>query len=114
VSDRLLLTNSTVITLDPARPHATAIGIRGDRIEWVGDASDADAFTGPRREVDLGGATVVPGFIDAHHHLMTLGHWLAQVNCAYPAVRSSADIVGTTWIGSAPTIRWSSATSAAT
>jgi predicted amidohydrolase YtcJ len=94
VSNSLLLTNSTVITLDPAVPHAGAIGIRGDRIAWVGDPADAATeFGGPYREIDLGGATVVPGFIDAHHHLMTLGYWMSQIDCAYPAARSVDDIV---------------------
>jgi predicted amidohydrolase YtcJ len=94
VSNSLLLTNATVITLDAATPRATAIGIRDDRIAWVGDARDAPTgFGGAYREVDLGGATVTPGFIDAHHHLMTLGYWMSQINCAYPAVESIGDIV---------------------
>jgi predicted amidohydrolase YtcJ len=94
VSNSLLLTNASVITLDPATPRATAIGVRDDRIAWVGDARDAaDEFDGDHREVDLAGATVVPGFIDAHHHLMTLGYWMSQIDCAYPVVRSIGDIV---------------------
>lgn len=94
MSNSLLLTNSTVITLDPDLPHATAVGVRDGRIAWVGAAEDAGTeFSGPHREVDLGGATVVPGFIDAHHHVMTLGQWMSQINCAYPAVRSIGDIV---------------------
>lgn len=94
VPNSQLLTNATVITLDPETPHANAIGIRDDRIAWVGDARDAARdFGGQHREIDLGGATVVPGFIDAHHHLMTLGYWMSQINCAYPQVRSIGDIV---------------------
>lgn len=95
MSNSLLLTNATVITLDADVAHADAIGVRGDRIAWVGDAKDAARdFGGTYREVDLAGATVVPGFIDAHHHLMTLGYWMSQIDCAYPRVRSIADIVG--------------------
>lgn len=94
VSNSQLLTNATVITLDPALPDATAIGVRDGRIAWVGAAADARTdFDGSYREVDLGGATVVPGFIDAHHHLMTLGYWMSQINCAYPEVKSIGDIV---------------------
>jgi predicted amidohydrolase YtcJ len=90
----VLLNNATVITLDPARPSATAIGVRGDRIAWVGQAEDADRdFSGNAREVDLGGATVAPGFIDAHHHIMTLGFWMSQIECAYPQVTSINQIV---------------------
>jgi predicted amidohydrolase YtcJ len=93
LSDQLL-TNATVITLDPDLPAATAIGIRRGRIAWVGEAADArQQFDGPYTEVDLGGATVAPGFIDAHHHLMTLGFWMSQINCAYPSVTSISQIV---------------------
>jgi predicted amidohydrolase YtcJ len=89
-----LLANATVISLDRQTPAANAVGLRGDRIAWVGDQRDArDNFGGPYDEVDLGGATVVPGFIDAHHHLMTLGFWMSQIDCRFPAVRSIGDIV---------------------
>jgi predicted amidohydrolase YtcJ len=89
-----LLTNATVISLDPATPVADSIAVRGDRIAWVGDQRDArDNVDGPYDTVDLGGATVVPGFIDAHHHLMTLGFWMSQIDCRFPAVESVTDIV---------------------
>ena len=77
-----ILTNATVLTMDPARPRAGAVGIKGDRIAWVGDPDDvATHLTGVRHTMDLGGATVVPGFNDAHHHLLLLGHWLSQIDC---------------------------------
>lgn len=88
----LLLSNATVITLDPALPQGAAITVEDGRITWVGDQAEAREHSA-RREVDLGGATVVPGFIDAHHHLMTLGFWMSQINCAYPVVTSIAQIV---------------------
>jgi predicted amidohydrolase YtcJ len=89
-----LLANATVISLDPATPSANAIGIRGGRIAWIGDSRDArDNFGGTYKTVDLAGATVVPGFIDAHHHLMALGFSMSQIDCRYPAVKSVNDIV---------------------
>jgi predicted amidohydrolase YtcJ len=36
---------------------------------------------------------VLPGFNDAHHHLLLLGQWLMQVDCSFPSVRSIEDIV---------------------
>jgi predicted amidohydrolase YtcJ len=91
---RTLLANATVIALDPSTPQADAIGVEGERIAWVGDRRDVDeAFGGVYREVDLNGATIVPGFIDAHHHLMTLGFWMSQVDCAAPTVSSVPEIV---------------------
>ncbi len=94
MADAVLLTNAAVISLDADHPNANAIGVRAGRIAWVGDRKDVrDQFDGPYREVDLGGATVIPAFIDAHHHLFALGFWMSQVNCAYPAVTRIGQIV---------------------
>lgn len=57
----------------PSTPGATAMLVVGDRIAWIGgdvgaalQAQYADAV------VDLGGALVAPGFVDAHiHHTAT-------------------------------------------
>ncbi|MDN3293539.1 amidohydrolase [Streptomyces ficellus] len=65
----LVLTGATVRTLDPARPHATAVAIRDGLIAAVGDAADARDWTGPGTEtVDLTGATLTPGLTDSHSH----------------------------------------------
>src|SRR5581483_7250222 len=48
---------------------------------------------GVKKELDLAGATVIPGFNDAHNHLILLGHWLSQLNCSFPAVTSITEIV---------------------
>ncbi len=89
-----VLTNATFMTMDPNRPAAGAVGLLGERIVWVGDADDVSTYlTGPYETMDLGGATVVPGFNDAHNHLLLLGHWLTQVDCSFPTVRAISEIV---------------------
>ncbi|MCU1658174.1 MAG: Amidohydrolase 3 [Pseudonocardiales bacterium] len=90
----VLLTNATVVSLDPQLPSADSIVIHGDKIAWAGGFADArEQFDGRYREVDLGGATVLPAFIDAHHHVMTLGFWMSQIDCSYPSVTSIGQIV---------------------
>lgn len=58
-----------VLTMEPARPGAEAIAIRSGRVTAAGADDDvlalADRVT---RLVDLGGRTVLPGFIDSHAH----------------------------------------------
>jgi predicted amidohydrolase YtcJ len=70
----LLLTGGAVITLDPARPRATAVAVRGGRIVAVGSDADVSAFRGPgTRVVALAGGGVVPGLADAHVHVEGIG-----------------------------------------
>ncbi len=72
-ADRVLR-NANVITVDTRAPRAQAVAVKDGRILAVGSNEDADAFTGPGTHVDdLGGATVLPGFIDAHIHVLSSG-----------------------------------------
>ena len=67
----LLLLRGRVWTGKAAGPWAEAVAVRGDRIVYVGSAAGAAAMKGPRTEVvDLQGRLVLPGFNDAHVHLM--------------------------------------------
>ena len=51
--------------------HDAAVLIEGDRIAWVGSATDASAFASADLEiVDVGGRAVIPGFVDSHTHLV--------------------------------------------
>src|SRR3954453_22329283 len=61
-----ILAGGTVRTLDPERPLGAALVLEGERIAAVLD-DPADAPAGARR-VDLAGACVVPGLVDAHVH----------------------------------------------
>ena len=55
--------------MDPTRPRAEAVAVRGGRIVAVGSARDIEAQRGPRtRRISLAGRTLVPGFQDAHVH----------------------------------------------
>ncbi|KUN28584.1 amidohydrolase [Streptomyces antibioticus] len=65
----LILTGAKIRTLDPARPHATAVAVRDGVIAAVGDEGDVRAWRGPGTEVvALEGAHLVPGLVDAHSH----------------------------------------------
>ncbi|MEU6127383.1 amidohydrolase [Streptomyces sp. NPDC047123] len=65
----LVLTGAAVRTLDPNRPHASAVAVRDGVIVAVGDDADVRGLRGPGTEVvDLGGATLTPGLVDAHSH----------------------------------------------
>jgi len=69
--------NGVILTMDDARPTASAIHIQGERIVAVGDESSVLAEAGPVTVVvDLQGRTMTPGFIDSHtHRLSQYGRW---------------------------------------
>lgn len=55
-------------------PFATAMLIVDDRIVWIGDDAGAASHTDDAASVvDLDGALVTPGFVDAHVHLTATG-----------------------------------------
>ena len=77
----LLLFNAHVITLDRVHPIAEALAIRADRIVWIGTNQEGNhLYTSSTRKIDLHGATVLPGIIDAHTHLVSLGESLLRLN----------------------------------
>ena len=78
-------------TQDPSRPSASALAVLGGRIVAVGDDSLVDELVADRT-FDLGGRTVVPGFNDAHNHMLFYGGTLTSLNLASPPMRSVADI----------------------
>ena len=77
----LLLLNGRVYTVDPAKPWAEAVAIRGDRILAVGTTADIKGLGRQgARTIELKGAFVSPGFIDAHGHIDCTGSLLVGVN----------------------------------
>ncbi|MFL5550316.1 MAG: amidohydrolase [Gemmatimonadaceae bacterium] len=79
----LVLINGRIYTVDNARPVVSALAVRGGRVAFIGSDAEAKALANPSTTViDLKGAAVVPGFVDAHAHLLGLGTTLQRVNLA--------------------------------
>lgn len=77
----LLLTNARVYTVNPNQPRASAIAIAGNRILAVGSDDEIAALRLPgMQRLDMRGAFVLPGLIDAHLHLEYTGFALQRVN----------------------------------
>jgi len=91
--------NGKIITVDDDNPKATAVAIKDGRIIYVGDVRGSKPLTAEStRQVDLQGRTMVPGFVDAHGHVVSSGVQAASANLL-PApdgqVNSFAQLVDT-------------------
>ncbi len=70
----MVFTNASVLTMDDANPTAEAVAVTGNEITSVGDAAGAAALVGDNTEVfDLGGDTLLPGFVSGHDHIIASG-----------------------------------------
>ena len=66
--------HGNIITINEAQPFAQALATKEGLISGVGDSETLLRLKGPLTKiVDLAGATVVPGFIDAHSHFAGVG-----------------------------------------
>src|SRR5438067_262157 len=88
----LILYNGNFWTVDPHNPRAEAVAISSGRFLAIGKNQEILALAaGSAKKVDLGGKTVLPGFIDAHSHPAEAGlDHLRMVDCD---LRSIADIL---------------------
>lgn len=87
----LILTNARIYTCDPAQPWATALAIANDRIVAVGSDADMDGVRLPNAErINLNGAFVTPGLIDAHTHLLSTGYALQRIDLPREPARELA------------------------
>ena len=77
-----LVTAGQIITADRAQPvvQAMAIDQRSGRLLATGNREQLQARYPQASAIDLAGATIVPGLIDAHAHLVNLGHMLSEAN----------------------------------
>lgn len=79
----LLITNGRMLTLNPGQPTAESVAVMNGRIVAVGANDELAGLRGQaRRVLDLGGATLIPGLIDAHTHFVMGSEALGRVRLA--------------------------------
>ncbi|MGY6632785.1 MAG: amidohydrolase [Alkalilacustris sp.] len=77
----MIITNARVLTMDPDHPRAEAVALAGDQVLAVGRRDEIAPLAGAACQIiDAGGATVMPGFIESHMHLLPGGAELDHLN----------------------------------
>jgi predicted amidohydrolase YtcJ len=91
IAAEVIFDNGHILTLDGRRPRARALAVAGGRVVAVGDRADVRPWRDRRtRTIDLAGATVVPGLVDAHAHMDREG--LKRIHPSLARCRSIGDI----------------------
>lgn len=66
-----VFTGGKVYTVNDKQPWAEAVAVKGNKIVYVGDAAGVKKFVGNEtKTIDTTGHTVMPGFVDAHDHIV--------------------------------------------
>ena len=89
----LILTSARVLTMDRRSPSAEAVAVKDGRVRRVGSTSDLSALKSRGvKVIDCGRGTLMPGFHDAHMHLLAYAASLLAVDCRPLSVNSIRDI----------------------
>ena len=88
--------NGEILTMEGDAPaYAEAVVEQDGKIAFVGTLADAEKEYGRATRIDLGGKTMLPGFVDAHSHFSIALGLVSQVNLSSPPmgpIRNFKDI----------------------
>ncbi|MDR3510750.1 MAG: amidohydrolase [Caulobacteraceae bacterium] len=82
-----------IITLDPRRPTASCVAVRGGRILGVGEMDELAGWGPHRIERRFADHVLAPGFVEGHAHMMTGALW----TYVYVGHMDRADPKGRLW-----------------
>src|SRR5205085_302674 len=87
----LIFVGGRVHTVNARNDVVPALAVGGGRVLAAGSDADVRALAGPRtRVVELRGRSLLPGFIDAHAHLASLGLAESAIDSKAPGMQSIA------------------------
>ncbi len=88
----LIITNAVVRTMDDKLPRAQSIAVLGNKIIFVGKDSEIKTYTGANTKIiDANGKIVIPGFNDAHVHILGMGNLFSAIDLRF--IRTPQEIV---------------------
>jgi hypothetical protein len=91
-ADRIF-TGGPVLTMNDAQPRAEAVAVKDGRVVAVGTPEEIEAYRGEGTEVtELAGRALIPGFFDAHGHVMAGGVQALTANLLAPPDGAVTDI----------------------
>ena len=85
--------NGTVLTINDRQPTAEAVAVKDGRILAVGSKAEVLKTAGQdTKRIDIGGRTLLPGFVDSHGHTYIIGLQATTANLLPPPDGRGKDI----------------------
>ena len=85
----IIFTHGDIITMGGPEGTAEALAVKDGRILAVGGSAEVLRRQGPAtRMIDLGGRTLLPGFLDGHSHFINAIRMVSWANVSAPPVGS--------------------------
>ena len=86
--------NGKIVTLDGSAAEYTAVGAANGRVAALGSDDEVRRLKGSKTEtIDLKGARVFPGFMEAHNHLMIYGYLIDGIDLSAAKVAKMDDVL---------------------
>lgn len=80
----LLIINADVRTIDERMPRARSIAVSKNKIIFAGKDSETKKFIGANTKIiDAKGRLVLPGFNDAHTHILGIGNMFSAIDLRF-------------------------------
>jgi predicted amidohydrolase YtcJ len=103
----LIVLNGTVFTADGNATMAEAVAVQGNKILVVGSNREVQRLRRPQTVViDAKGGAVLPGFNDAHAHVISGGLSLNQVNLIDARTLPAIETTIKSWAAANPDSAW--------
>jgi len=85
--------NGTILTINDNQPTAEAVAVKDGRILQVGTETEVMESAGAdTKKIDMGGKTMLPGFVDSHGHAYMIGLQATTANLLPPPDGTGKDI----------------------
>ena len=86
--------NGKIVTLDDSATQCTAVGIANGMVTALGSDEEIRRLKGSKTEmIDLKGSVMLPGFMEAHNHLMIYGYLIDGLDLSAAKVAKMDDIL---------------------
>jgi predicted amidohydrolase YtcJ len=103
----LILFNGSIATFDRQLPRCSAIACKDGRVAALGDAAAVRGVaSAATQQIDLAGRTVVPGFNDAHNHMLEVGVKFTRLQLDRCASIAEMIALVREWAGHTPPGEW--------